>query len=62
MIAWCHDPRVKAAVDARRVRLEAEDELVPGIPNPMAGVQAVMAEALERRQPRLWYAGIESGR
>jgi hypothetical protein len=56
MIPWCRDPKSN---NTGRVHLEAEGELVPGIPNPMAAVQAVMREAWEDRKPRLWYAGIE---
>ncbi len=58
MSAGCCERRLKL-VDAGRASREAEDELVPGIPNPMAAVQAVMADAMEECEARLGCAGIE---
>ncbi len=58
MSARCCERRFRP-VDAGRASVEAEDELVPGIPNPMAAVQAVMADFMEQCEARAAYACIE---
>ncbi len=59
MITTCCEPTFKEVFETGSVYLDTEEELVPGIPNPMAAVWAAMAEAVEDPEPRLWYGGIE---
>jgi hypothetical protein len=47
MISSYYGPTYKRSFEDMRVRLEAEEEVVPGIPNPMAAVQQVMARIFE---------------